>query len=591
MTGIGKSRLVLEALGPTTADADLHAITMYAVESEATPGLIKQTIQTLADSGTRAIVVVDECSLETHRLLAGIVSHSKSRLSLVTIDHEIPGGSLDETTLLVPEAPLSVNQAIIEREEGLDPDDKRRLAQLSSGFLGICLPITRAWATQSPISHATDDQLVNAFVLGRNPVNSESLLKTAALVSAAGVVEFDPMPGRAIFSNSFGWPQLDDLAELANNLTKEELYACVQDLLERGVLRQRGRLATLEPRPIAMRLAERQWRHWPEDKWDQVLGGDTNPSLKIRAARQLALLNTTGLASDVVKKVCRLSGPFGGIVGISKAGHAEVLSFLAEVDAAVVADLLERSLNQVDDLREIGSDLRRQLVTTIEKIAFCPDTFELGADLLLRLAVAENEPWANNATEQYKALFPMLLGGTAAGGDSRLMVLASASETDDVAQKTIVVEALSRGAQTIHFSRIGNAGAHGTRPNLESWQPTTEQEMKKYLESCVGRLAKFAVGDDEPAAIARNRLGFHLRSLVRSGFIDIVEKVCKKLADQVEYWPEGLRSLGSVVRFDTAELDPKLVDRVKDLIASLEPKDIEFRLRLIVTEMSWDLPL
>ena len=555
LTGIGKSRLALDALGP--ADADLAAITMYAVGSEAIPGQIIQTVQSLADSRTRAIVVVDECPLETHRVLSGLVSHALSRLSLVTIDHEIPS-SLDESTLLVPEAPQSVSQAIIEREEGLNPVDKLRMVQLSSGFPGICLPITRAWATQSPISHATDDHLVDAFIQGRNPVNSESLLKTAALVSAAGVVEFDPISERVIFSNSYGWPKLDDLAELATNLTKDEIYACLQDLLDRGVLRQRGRLATLEPRPIAMRLAERQWKVWPKDKWDEVLGGNTNPSVKIRAANQLALLNTTSPASEVVKWVCRCGGPFDGIAGMSEAGHPEVLSALAEVDATVVADLLDRSMNQVGDLQEIKGSLRRQLVTTLETIAFRPDTFELGAELLLRLAVAENEHCANNATGQYKALFPMLLGSTAASGDSRLMVLDSASDTDDVVQRTIVVEALAQGAQTRHFSRFGNAGAHGTRPSLESWRPNTEDEVKWYMGGCVGRLAEFAIGDDKPAARARNLLGLELRSLVRSGFIDIVDGVCQKLTGHLEYWSEGLGSLAAVVRFDAKDLGPTM---------------------------------
>ena len=590
LNGVGKSRLVLEALGPAVADADLSAIAIYAVESETPPGLIVQTVQSLADSRKRAIVVVDECPLETHRILAGIVSHAGSRLSLVTIDHEIPSSLLDDSILLIPEAPLSVCQAIIEREEGLAPEDRRRLAQLSSGFPGICLPITQAWSAQFPISHTTDADLVHAFVLGRNPLNRESLLKTAALVSAAGVVEFDPVPERTVFGNSPGWPQLDDLAELANNLTREELYACVRDLLDRDILKKRGRLATLEPRPISLRLAEGQWRDWPKDKWDQVLGGNTNSAVKVRAARQLALLNTTDLASDIVKWVCRVGGPFDGIVGISKAGHPEVLSALAEVDATVVADLLERLMDQVGDLQKIRGDLRRQLVTTIEKIAFCPETFDLGADLLLRLAVAENEPWANNATAQYKALFPILLGSTAANGDARLTVLDSASNTADVAQRVIVVEALAQGAQTRHFSRFGNAGAHGTRPSLESWWPNEENKVKQYLEGCVRRLAVFAIGDDQAAAIARKDLGFHLRSLVHSGFIDIVEEVCQKLTDRVEYWPEGLESLGSAVRFDAKELGPQLVDRVKELIASLKPKDIETRLRLIVTEMSWHYP-
>ena len=423
LTGVGKSRLVLEVLGLDVADAQLSAITLYAVEAETSPGLVIRTVQSLVDSGTRAVVVVDECPLESHRILAGIVSHAMSRLSLVTIDHEIPG-SLDESTLLIPEAPLSISQAIIEREGGLAPDDKRRLAQLSNGFPGICLPITRAWATYSPISRSTDTSLVNAFVLGRDSVNGESLLKAAALVSVAGVIELDPMPGRVTYGDSPGWPRLEDLAELDTDVTKDSLYAYIQELLERGVLRRRGRLATLEPRPIAMSLAERQWRKWPKEKWELLLGGNASAALKIGAARQLALLNTTSIANEVVQWVCRFGGLFDGIAGVCKAGHPEVLSALAEVDATIVADLLERFLNQVSDLQEVRGELRRQLVTTLEKIAFRPDTFELGAELILRLAVAENESWANNATEQFKALFPMLLGNTAADGDHRLTFLA-----------------------------------------------------------------------------------------------------------------------------------------------------------------------
>ncbi|TGG94457.1 MAG: hypothetical protein ERJ67_02795 [Aphanocapsa feldmannii 277cV] len=439
--------------------------------------------------------------------------------------------------------------------------------------------------------------MVNAFVLGRHPGpgDSASLLETATLISVAGVVEFDSGTSRVIVMNSYGWPQLDDLVKLTKDLTKEELYANVQDLLDRGVLKKRGRLATLEPRPIAMRLAERKWKRWTKDKWDQILGGNTHPSLKIYAARQLTLLNTTDPARNIVEYVCRDDGPFAEIQGIIKEGHPEVMSAFSEVDVTVVVDLLERLIDQIDlhqiDLQKIGGNLRRQFVITIEKISFCPDTFKPGANLLLRLAVAENEACGNNATEQFKALFPIILGNTAANGDSRLDVLDSASETNDVAQRILVVKALTQGAQTNDFFRIGNAGAHGTRPSLESWQPNTKDEAKRYIEGCVERLAKFAVRHDEPAAIAREFLGLYLRSLILNGFIDVVEKVYQKLVDQVEYWPEGLQSLGTIIRWDTKELNPpQLVDRVKKLIASFKPKNIETRLRMLVTEMSWDYP-
>jgi hypothetical protein len=56
-------------------------------------------------------------------------------------------------------------------------------------------------------------------------------------------------------------------------------------------------------------------------------------------------------------------------------------------------------------------NVRRHLVWALGKIAFRFDTFDRGAAMLLRLAVAENEQWRNNATGQYTDLFPVLEGG------------------------------------------------------------------------------------------------------------------------------------------------------------------------------------
>lgn len=62
-SGIGKSRLTLEALGPTEEDEAaghfLSDLVLYAVESEAGSEAINRAVQTLADHGQRAIVVID----------------------------------------------------------------------------------------------------------------------------------------------------------------------------------------------------------------------------------------------------------------------------------------------------------------------------------------------------------------------------------------------------------------------------------------------------------------------------------------------------------------------------------------------------
>ena len=605
LSGVGKSRLILEAFDPDAEEVGAPLpgdLVLYADESEADPAAINGIVQSLADMGTHAVMVVDSCGPDTHRILAGMVSHRGSRLSLITIDDEIPTETSDKTTFKVGEAPSSVIEAVIDQvSPGLPSEDRRRLVRFSMGFPKMAIRIGQAWAESVPVAHATADDLADAFVLGRRPRESEQLLrKSAALLAVFGLVETEPPAGGEADD------EICEIAARGRDLTAADLRAAVRELGDRGVVQRRGRFAMLQPRPIAMRLAERQWREWSPREWDDVLAGDAaSPRLRTMAARQLALLNTVPVSQKVVRHVCRPGGPFDSFGGDPKAAHAEVLSSLAEIAPEVVAAWIGRCMDGVGDPSRVRDDTRRHLVWALEKIAFHPDTFEDGARHLLRLAVAENErSISNNATGQFKALFPMLLGSTTADGNARLSILDEASDTDDPIQRSIIVEALITGSTTDHFSRFVGAETHGSRPTLESWYPATKAAAADYIEGCVTRLARFAEREDECGVAARARLGGQLRSLISTGFLDTVEKVVHQVDDGIGPWTEALESLGHFLEYDAAgvetQLEPLWNDvagmdrnvtaRVRTLIAELTPKSLESRVRFLVTEMPWDFP-
>ncbi len=584
LSGVGKSRLTLEALGSANEeDLFVSNIVLYANESEADSESINNIVQNLVDMGQRAIVVVDCCTPGTHRILTGIVSRECSHLSLVTIDSEIPPGTLetlDKMTFKVEEAPLSVIEAIVNQVPlGLPSEDQRRLVHFSKGFPRIAIRIRKAWTEGIPVAHVEDHDLVDAFVLGRKPHKPDLLRKSAALLATFGLVEIEDST------------ELGEIAHVSCNLTVEDLHDAFQQLTERGVVQRRGRLAILQPRPVAMRLAESQWQRWTPDKWDEVLAGDTSSNLKIRAARQLALLNTTDISQKVVAHVCRRDGPFDGSEGVYKADHAEVLSAFAEINSRVVVDQIKRSLIEIENLSEIKGDVHCHLVLALEKIAFCSDTFEDGTRLLLRLAVAENKQHIhNNAANQFKALFPMLAGNTAADGNSRLSILNEATKTNNPVQRSIVVKALIAGVKTDYFSRYVGAEIHGSRPALKDWRPDTNEKATDYIKNCVMYLAQFAEQDDDSGIAARASLGRHLHSLIEHGLIDTVETVVDQVGDKVDQWVEALESLGHFLKHDATDDDHEMISRVKTLIAKLQPKDIEARVRFLVTEMPWDFP-
>ena len=587
LPGVGKSQLVLEALGPT--DDRVRSITdlvMHAEELGSIAAEIRHTAETLAVSRSRAIIVVNRCTPETRRALASTVNRLGSRLSLVTIEDDAPPTPPDPRTIIVPEAPSDVTEQIVKNlaPPDLPSEDRRRLAALSRGYPEVALAVVKAWKESAPpLPHTTKDDLVEAFVIGRDSSQSNSLMASARLLAVFG----------ALRVGEESESQLPEVSRFLHGLGIEQLHAAIQCLVRRGIAKERGRLVIFPPSPLALRLAERQWEEWTPGKWDEILAGNANSELPALAAHRLALLNTTRVSQKVARHVCRPGGPLDDQKPFSASIHAEVLSALVQIDARLVVDLLARSLESVPGLSDVKDEARRHIVRTLEQAAFRADTFEDAADLLLDLAVAENEPYANNATEVFKALFPLLLSKTEAGKSTRLRFLDGVAKTTDPRRRAIIVGALVAGIETDHFHRDVGAETHGLRPALHSWHPTTTKEAAEYLSAGVKWLTQFAVTDDPAGKAAREGLGCRLRSLIASGLVEVecVEGVVNQVQDHLRTpWKEAIRSLNHFIRFDAEKASSQTVDRVIALVKSLQPRDLESKALLLISQYVGDYP-
>jgi hypothetical protein len=440
----------------------------------------------------------------------------------------------------------------------------------------------QAWLKDSSIATASDDELFDRIILGRKPFDANLLKETGMLVSAFGLLGL-----RAPLTD------LDAVAPLSRDRSMADLRAALDELIQRGVVQQHGRLVNLQPKPLAMALAERQWRRWNEADWDHILAGALPAHLRTGAARQLALLNDRPIAVEVARHACRLNGPFASLAAFEDEAVSEVLSLLAEIDADAVLSLLERVFKPLsrDEFKAIGGQLRRHLVWALEKIAFLESTFERAAILLLDLGAAENERWGNNATGQFKRLFPVFLGNTAAGPEARVRLLDELIQENDPLRMPLVIDALLSGATTQSHHRIVGAEIHGSRPALKEWRPKLWKDVWDYVLACMDRLATLALRHDALGQQARSGMAHDFRVLVTAGLIDHVEGWINSITAVHRYWPEVLNALGDVLQYDSDALEPATVPRVRNLIATLNPTDFADRVRFLVTEMPWDYPV
>lgn len=586
ISGLGKSRLCLEALSPSEEEESIGVciadIILYVDEQIFEGPALKQAVLNLVDASVRAIVVVDRCDPNTRKDLELIITRPSSRLSLLTITDETNCGNLDQNnSIAINEADDAVIEAILDHfVPSFRFEDRSRLVRLSSGNPKMASLLGQSWARNQPLAYATDNELVINTILGRKPLEPEIILQTAKILSVFGFVSENDFAILAPFGH--------------NNLTSQKMHFACKQLMNRNIVQRRGGEIHLLPKPITLKLAEQQWSEWTKDIWTSIFFGDLPKKLKAQAMRQLAYLNTTEVGCKVAKYLCRYDGYLSNMNGILNLSEVEALAPLAEIDPQSVADILEYSLEkfEYDDYLNIRDGLRRQMVRTLERIIFHDRTFEQGAMLLLHFAIAENESWSNNATGQFIGIFNVFLGSTSANGEQRLSFLDNLIEQEIPFSLDLIIESLGRGLSLNSPGRILDPEIQGSSPTLQAWHPNTYQDVWDYQEQCLLRLTTLAKLADSSENNAKKKLAKKLRVLFSSGdrlFEATVKAVNEILEVHGSFWPEAIEQIASTIKYDQKKrLSVQQIDRLQDLLEKLDVKSLSDKLRLIVTEMPRD---
>jgi hypothetical protein len=117
-------------------------------------------------------------------------------------------------------------------------------------------------------------------------------------------------------------------------------------------------------------------------------------------------------ARSVLPQLLSEQGPFGSLEALAHGESGKLLTQLAIVLPDEVAVHLSSLISAASLDYLLGETAgRRDMVWTLEKLVWHRRTFESAANSLLRLALAENETWANNATGTWVDLFGTMLPG------------------------------------------------------------------------------------------------------------------------------------------------------------------------------------
>ena len=280
--------------------------------------------------------------------------------------------------------------------------------------------------------------------------------------------------------------QLDALAAFAG--VDVEHLELVGDRLEAaGLLERHGRYRALSPLPVAVLLSADAWASEGARIVDELL-----PSLDPEMARSLyrrcADLGRYGPARDVLNRLLAYDGSFGSLESIENEGTADVLVQLAIVMPERTARHLSELIGSetLDRLRSFKRS-RRSIVNALEKLVWHPETFEPAADAMLRLALAENETWANNATGQFSSIFGARLPATAASPEERAAYLTRLAAREQAEVRALAARAAASALAMREFAVVSGELQGGAvaapRGTAQGGEQTTQ-----YLLSMVGVL-------------------------------------------------------------------------------------------------------
>jgi hypothetical protein len=344
-----------------------------------------------------------------------------------------------------------------------------------------------------------------------------------------------------------------------------------------------GRFRRVTPRLFALWLAI-QFLHDRSASLTTALTG-LPESLRDRIVAQMRDFAGDRVVADALGQILDLPPFREGAFGYVDEGAARLLHVAAIAAPQAAMAAIERVLAgaSTDQLRAFGPG-RREMVWALEVLLWFQDLFDRAADGLLRLAIAENETWANNATGVMKGAFGVYLGGTGAPYPQRLRWAEQVHERFGEAAEHIVIDGLGQALQTMESRAVPNFGG---RSAPEEWKPRVFSEEVEARGGAWDLLIRLAHVSRSAADHVAKVLAAGLRTALHRG---LAERVLTDL--RTVPWSASARgllgdALSKALKYDTPPAD--LAAQLRELQAELQGASLTEQVEYVLSLSPWQL--
>jgi hypothetical protein len=430
--GEGKTRLVLEALRAS----ELAPSVLYARQVEdVEPDLISYLKRT---PDVRCTLVIDEVDDDNaDRLIDRFSSRLSSDLRVVMIGLDAPDHPRQGTYRVPRPSQLVLYDAIKAIVPALPEEEARTIARDCDRSPKLAVLIASRIQENPSLVQARGflgDGSVRSTLDRFLPLEGEAwrALRAISLLTRVGWTGNVEAESETLFT--------------ALGLDVAEARRHIESLHERyGVAPLAGRYRYVSPDVLADYSAAREIEPWTRARVLSVFGAfspEMQNSFGLRIRRMSAILQNRTVIEEVILGD---QGPFRKLDDLEANAARTLLRHLAGPfpDASLRA-LRRLIVGATGEELIAATRSRRDIVWALEHLLWREETFEDAANLLLRLALAENETWANSATGVWVESFQTVLGGTAAGLETRLRVLRRPATSANSRERVLAAKALEK---------------------------------------------------------------------------------------------------------------------------------------------------
>ncbi|MGJ8525088.1 hypothetical protein LMG33818_000796 [Halomonadaceae bacterium LMG 33818] len=542
LSGVGKTRIV-QALFDDKVGANAldRTIAVYVDTGDEPNPSAAAMLDRLIAEDRKTIMVLDNCPPELHSALAGKVSASFNKVSLITVEYDIRDDKPQTTEVIHIEAvgPEVAEQLLNSRFPSIGQKNTRRIAEFADGNTRVALAIAERVLEGESLAQLSDAQLFKRLFVQRNHADDD-LQDQAEILSL--VYSF------SVVTPDTGQKELEILGSISG-YSSQKLRRSVKKLLDRHIVQKRSHWRAILPQAIANRLAASALDSIPVDELRETFEASGRERLLMSFAHRLGLLHDHPVALEIAEAWLQPDGLLGQILELDDT-KLRMLNYVSPVVPAALLNRIESALTAPEFIgwRPRYDASRTIILNLLRSLAYEPNVFSRCVRLLIRVADHEDENNKHDSVQtRITRFFQAYLSGTHASLQQRVDILNECLLSDVAGRRALGFEMLTV-ALGPHWTS-GELNEFGARPRDFGFNPTYDQFVE-WRSVFIDIAVRFGTSGDtnlENSArqiLAKSFSGLWCQEAIRDKLIDAARKL-----NNYQYWEAGWQAARSIIYF------------------------------------------